>query len=160
MGGALHNRPSTDRRSVPFAKRIGQPTRAEPMECSTPTKVLRLAPDSVFVSIPRPFVLFFVFIFGSLGFCSFSLPLFSHKPLGAHMCNIRTHPTRYLRSQYLGASLPRSLYKTGLMHKTCVMLPHEPFIHHYMHRCDLSFGQAGLPGSCAYPYVPVCSARW
>ena len=22
--------------------------------------------------------------------------------------------------------------------------------HHYMHRYDLSFGQAGLPGSCAY----------
>ena len=36
------------------------------------------------------------------------------------------------------------------MPNTCVTLPHVPFIHHYMHRYDLSFGQAGLPGSCAY----------
>ena len=123
-------------------------------EGSTPSTGLRVR------LLPSSLCLFFVFIFGSPGFCSFSLPLSSHKPLGARICNISTHPTRYLRSQYLGASLPRSLYKTGLMPKTCVMLPHEPFIHHYMHRYDLSFGQAGLPGSCAYPYVPVRSARW
>ena len=130
------------------------------MERSGSPKILRLASDSVFVSFLSPFVLLFIFIFiGSPGFCSFSLPLFSNKPLGACLCIVRTYPTRYLRSQYLGASLPRSLYKTGLMPKTCVMLPHEPFIHHYMHRYDLSFGQAGLPGSCAYPYVPDCSAR-
>ena len=104
--------------------------------------------------LPSSLCLCFVFIFGSPGFCSFSLPppFFSHKPLGARMCNIHTHSTRHLRSQYLGASLPRSLSKTSLMPKTCVMLPHEPFTHHYMHRYDLSFGQAGLPGSCAYPH--------
>ena len=28
--------------------------------------------------------------------------------------------------------------------------PYVPFLCHYMHRYDLSFGQAGLPGSCAY----------
>ena len=28
-----------------------------------------------------------------------------------------------------------------------------------MHHVDLSDLQAGLPGSCAYPYVPDCSAR-
>ena len=28
--------------------------------------------------------------------------------------------------------------------------PYVPFLHHYMHQYDLSFGQAGLPGSCAY----------
>ena len=32
------------------------------MECSTLMKVLRLAPDSVFVSFPRPFV-YFLFLF-------------------------------------------------------------------------------------------------
>ena len=41
------------------------------------------------------------------------------------------------------------------MPNTCVTLSHVPFIHHYMHRYDLSFGQAGLPGSCAYPYIPI-----
>ena len=66
-------------------------------------------------------------------------------------CAIRTHYTWGLLYQKLN-------YK-GLMPSTCVKLPHVPFIHHYMHRYDLSFGQAGLPGSCAYPYVPDCSAR-
>ena len=33
-------------------------------------------------------------------------------------------------------------------------------IRHNMHHVDLSVSQAGLPGSCAYPYVPDCSARW
>ena len=28
-----------------------------------------------------------------------------------------------------------------------------------MHHIDLSDLQAGLPGSCAYPYIPDCSAR-
>ncbi|KRY04670.1 hypothetical protein T12_3999 [Trichinella patagoniensis] len=28
-----------------------------------------------------------------------------------------------------------------------------------MHHIDLSDLQGGLPGSCAYPYVPDCSAR-
>jgi hypothetical protein len=32
-------------------------------------------------------------------------------------------------------------------------------LHHNMHHIDLSVPQAGLPGSCAYPYVPDCSAR-
>ena len=56
------------------------------MERSTPMKVLRLAPDSVFVSFPRPFVLFFIFIFGSPEFCSFSLPFFFSQALrGLHV---------------------------------------------------------------------------
>ena len=38
----------------------------------------------------------------------------------------------------------------GFMPRTCVILPHVPFLRHYMHRYDLSFGQAGLPGSCVY----------
>ena len=69
MGGSLHNRPSTDWWSVPSAKRIGQPTRAEPMERSPSLKILCLAPDSVFVSFLCPFFAYFFYI--SL------LPLFS-----------------------------------------------------------------------------------
>ena len=32
-------------------------------------------------------------------------------------------------------------------------------LRHNMHHIDLSDLQAGLPGSCAYPYVPDCLAR-
>ena len=32
-------------------------------------------------------------------------------------------------------------------------------LRHNMHLIDISDLQAGLPGSCAYPYVPDCSAR-
>ena len=156
MGGSLHNRPSTDWWSVPSAKRIGQPTRAEPMERSTPTKILRLAPDSVFVSFLYPFFLFFHI--SCLAFLSFSLPFLSQalRGLHAHCLHILDAPPALIIP---GGFFIRSLYKTGLMPKTCVTLPHEPFIHHFMHRYDLSFGQAGLPGSCAYPYVPVRSTR-
>ena len=35
-------------------------------------------------------------------------------------------------------------------HCICVPFPYVPFLHHYMHRYDLSLGQAGLPGSCVY----------
>ena len=157
MGGSLYNRPSTDWWSVPSAKRIGQPTRAEPMECSTPTKILRLASDSVFVSFLCPFFIFFCI--SCLACLSFSLPFFSQalRGLPVHCSHILDAPSALIIP---GGFFIRSLYKTGLMPKTCVTLPHEPFIHHYMRRYDLSFGQAGLPGSCAYPYVPVCSARW
>ena len=58
-----------------------------------------------------------------------------------------------------GGFFKQKLIYTGFIPNTCLTLPHVPFIHHYMHRYDLSFGQAGLPGSCAYPYVPDCSAR-
>ena len=157
MGGSLHNRPSTDWRSVPSAKRIGQPTQAEPMERSTPTKILRLAPDFVFVSFLCPPFYFFtlaVWHFSPSPYLFFSQAL---RGLLAHCSHILDAPPALIIP---GGFFIRSLYKTGLMPKTCVMLPHEPFIHHYMHRYDLSFGQAGLPGSCAYPYVPVRSARW
>ena len=32
-------------------------------------------------------------------------------------------------------------------------------LRHNMHHIDLSDMQAGLPGSCAYPYILDCSAR-
>ena len=75
----------------------------------------------------------------------------SNPLLSALFVSFRTHYTWGLLFQKLN-------YK-GFMPNTCVMLPHVPFTHHYMHRYDLSFGQARLPGSCAYPYVPDCSAR-
>ena len=40
-------------------------------------------------------------------------------------------------------------------HNICVLLSYVPFTHHYMHLYDLSFGQAGLPGSYAYPTFPI-----
>ena len=50
-----------------------------------------------------------------------------------------------------GGFLHRSLIiYLGFMPRTCLILPHVPFLRHYMHRYDLSFGQAGLPGSCIY----------
>ena len=70
MGGPLHYRSSPDRRSVPSTKCIGQPTRAEPMERNPSPKILRLAPDSEFVSFLRP-----PFIF-SLSFVPLFFPIF------------------------------------------------------------------------------------
>ena len=54
VGYPMHLADGTLHQSVPCAKRIRQPTRAEPMEHSTPTKILRLAPDFVFVSFLCP----------------------------------------------------------------------------------------------------------
>ena len=85
-------------------------------------------------------------------------PSFSTNLLRANMRFVRTHSMCYSHSLYLGASLTEAYYM-GFMPNTCVILPHVPFDHHYMHRYDLSFGQARLPGSCAYPYVPDSSAR-
>ena len=50
-----------------------------------------------------------------------------------------------------GGFLHRSLIiYLDFMPNTCVILPHVHFLRHYVHRYDLSFGQAGLPGSCIY----------
>ena len=122
---------------------------------STPSAGLRvrLLPLSLFL-----FLLLFFHI-SCPGFRSLSLPFFSQalRGLHVHCSHVLDEPPVLLIP---GGFFIRSLYKMGLMPKTCVILAHEPFIHHYMHRYDLSFGQAGLPGSCAYPYVPVRSARW
>ena len=42
---------------------------------------------------------------------------------------------------------------------TCMASFPVRVLRHNMHHIDLSVSQAGLPGSCAYPYVPDCSAR-
>ena len=58
---------------------------------------------------------------------------------------------------YLGASF----MKLFLLHMIILVwlcsLVHV--LRYNMHHIDLSDLQAGLPGSCAYPYVPDCSAR-
>ena len=41
------------------------------------------------------------------------------------------------------------------MPNTCVTLPHVPFIHHYMHRYDLSFGQARFLAPVLTPTFPI-----
>ena len=69
MGRSLHYRPSSDRWSIPTVGCIDQSTRAKPMERSQAPKILRLAPDSMFVPFLCPFfaytlsVLFFFLSF-------------------------------------------------------------------------------------------------
>ena len=42
---------------------------------------------------------------------------------------------------------------------TCTTLFLVHVLRNNMHHVDLSDLQAGLPGSCVYPYIPDCSAR-
>src|SRR3954464_15868966 len=116
------------------------------MEHNTSPKILRLAPDSVFVSFLCPSFTF-------IHFYLLCLPLFSILALKGSLSDAPTAPLKP------GGFFKQKLVYMGFAPKACVSLPHAPFLHHYMHRYDLSFGQAGLPGSCAYPYVPDCSAR-
>ena len=59
---------------------------------------------------------------------------------------------KYVRLLYLGASWTEACYcyLPSIKLLTYAFFPYVPFLRHYMHRYDLSFGQAGLPGSCAY----------
>ena len=41
------------------------------------------------------------------------------------------------------------------MPSTSVKLPHVPFTRHYMHRYDLSFGEAGLLAPVLTPTFPI-----
>src|SRR3954466_8189244 len=115
-------------------------------EDSTPSAGLcvRLLPLSIFYIFCLIFLSFHPFFFSY-----FSLIAIKGSTSGALLA--LTTPGGFFK--------PKLIY-TGFTPKTCVKLPHVPFLHHYMHRYDLSFGQAGLPGSCAYPYIPDCSARW
>ena len=146
MGRSIHNRPSPDWWGVPPARYIEQPTRAEPVECHPSPKILCLAPDSVFVSFLCPFFAFLSYI--SL------LPLFSFIALKGSSSDA---PLALIKP---GGFFNRSLFIRASRPTHASNFRMYLFLHHYMHRYDLSFGQAGLPGSCAYPYVPDCSARW
>src|SRR3954468_16460366 len=81
MGRSLHNRPSPHWWSVPPARCVGQPTRAEPMERHTSPKILCLAPNSEFVSFLCPFV--------HISFCFYFclLPLFPFLALKGSSCD-------------------------------------------------------------------------
>ena len=147
MGRSIHNRPSPDWWGVPPARCGGQPTRAEPVERHPSPKILCLAPDSVFVSFLCPFFAFF------LSYISLLLPflsLIAFKGSSNDVLFALIKPGGFFNiSLFIRASRPTHASNF------CMYL----FLHHYMRRYDLSLGQAGLPGSCAYPYVPDCSAR-
>ena len=77
-------------------------------------------------------------------------------------CNFFSCPNFVCDTQIQG---PSSL--GGFLHEafplaydyTCMASFLVHVLRHNMHHIDLSVPQAGLPGSCAYPYVPDCSAR-
>ena len=116
------------------------------MERSQALKILRLAPDSMFVSFLCPFFRIYIICLFSLSFFLFFLKAFKGQLVP------RLHTIDALTALIIpGGFLHRSLIiYLGFMPRTCVILPHVPFLRHYMHRYDLSFGQAGLPGSCIY----------
>ena len=68
----------------------------------------------------------------------------NHAPMTYTSLNMHAHNTWGLLVQKLiiifwAVSSPHMCFS-----------PYVPFLRHYMHRYDLSFGQAGLPSSCAY----------
>ena len=146
MGRSLHYWPSSDWWSVPSAGCIGQSTRAKPMERSQTPKVLRLVPDSMFVSLPPS--IFYISVICLLSL-SFFLFLQSLKRLN---CVLTTQSWRANRAHYTWGILIQKLNITifRALCPTHVLLFHMYLFRHYMHRYDLSFGQAGLPGSCVY----------
>jgi hypothetical protein len=66
-----------------------------------------------------------------------------------------THKFEY--PVHLGASCMKSFLSA--YDYTCTASFFVRVLRHNMHHIDLSVSQAGLPYSCAYPYVPDCSAR-
>ena len=112
--------------------------------CQAP-KILRLAPDSMFVSFLCPFFVYTLSVFFSF-FLLFFLKAFKGQ-LVPRLDTIDALTALILPGGFLHRSL---IIYLGFMPRTCVILPPVPFLGHYMHRYDLSFGQAGLPGSCIY----------
>ena len=115
------------------------------MECSHTPEILRLAPNSVFVSLTPPLQLCSLSYF----LAPFSLLVNSLKTVRMPSA-LRPH---YACTLYLGASYSEDKYNhfNGFLPTTyAFFFPYVPFLHHYMHRYDLSFGHAGLPGSCIY----------
>ena len=109
-------------------------------------KILRLAPDSMFVSFLCPFFAYTLSVF--FLFLSFILS----QGLQGPTCASLAHYTCANRAHYTWGLLTQKLnYLSGLhAQHMCHTSRAYPYIHHYMHRYDLSFGQAGLPGSCIY----------
>ena len=93
MGRSLRYWPSSDRWSVSSAGCTGQSTRAKPMERSQIPKVLRLVPDSMFVSLPPS--IFYISVI-----CLFFLSsLFLHS-LKRLKCVLTTQSWCALRAHY------------------------------------------------------------
>ena len=117
------------------------------MERSQAPKILCLAPDSMFVSFLCPFFAYTLSVF--FLFLSFILSLAFKGQLVP-----RLHIIDALAALIIpGGFFHRSLLLFSEHHALNTYVSssaYVPFLRHYMHRYDLSFGQAGLPGSCAY----------
>ena len=116
------------------------------MERGQAPTILCLAHDSMLVPSLCPFFAYTLSVF------SFSLSSFFFLEALKGQLVPCLHTIDVLTALTIpGGFLHRSLIiYLGFMPRTCVLLPHVPFLRHYMHRYDLSFGHAGLPGSCIY----------
>ena len=119
------------------------------MERGQTPEILRLAPNPVFVSFTPLLQLCSLSSFLS-PFLFLSFPFFTALKLYGcpeHSgCTMRAHytwglPIRKLNITTFNGFLPITY---------AFFFPYVPFLHHYMHRYDLSFGHAGLPSSCIY----------
>ena len=117
MGRSLNYWQSSDRWSIPSAVCIGQSTRAKPMERSQTPKVLRLVPDSMFVSLPPSIFYISVICLLSLSFFLFLQGL---KRLN---CVLTTQSRRANRAHYTWGLPIRKLNITALM------APCQPHMH-------------------------------
>ena len=116
------------------------------MERGETPKILRLAPNSLFISFPSFFSIYFSALFFALSFVALKLQCgwTTHsRCTNLQVCAIIIH------EGFLYRSLLQSIFEHKT-HRICVLFPCVPFLRHYMHRYDLSFDQAGLPRSCAY----------
>ena len=90
--------------------------------------------------VPIIFSLFSVFLFSLKAFVRLD-----RAPLTHTSSNMYVHYTWGLLGQKLAIIIFRASSSSHMR-----FFPYIPFLRHYMHRYDLSFGQDGLPGSCAY----------
>ena len=110
MGRSLHYWPSSDRWSVPSAGCIEWATWAEPMERSQAPKILRLAPDSMFVSFLCPFFAYTLSVFFLF------LPFILSQGLQGPTCASLAHYRRANRAHYTWGLLTQKLnYLSGLL---------------------------------------------
>ena len=95
--------------------------------------------------------------------CCFHKYLFSSFPLFSFFLFSLTAFVRLHRARLTHTSLKcTSIIPGGFLIRSLLLLfpehqahhicffPYVPFLRHYMHRYDFSFGQAGLSGSCVY----------
>ena len=118
-------------------------TRPDPDDFMPSIKLcVRLLPPVINVIF---FSLFSFFIFFVLLFSPTTLVRLDRPPLMRTSPHMYVHYTWGLLAQKLIIVIFRASSSSHMR-----SFPYVPFLRHYMHRYDLSFGQAGLPGSCAY----------